>query len=131
MSVGEENLKKALREELKLISIFVDNGLDQAVTIQVKANREKALPKSVNVGSPITVSAGTTDARTLSPDTSGWLPYLTVSLQCAVAPTLGSVTIYRIRSKTDEVKVVDALEIRDTLVKDNHTNPDKVFIVDW
>ena len=125
------DLKKALREELKAITLFIDNGLNQAVTIQVKANREKALAKSVNVGSPITVSANSTDARTLSPDTSGYLPYLTVSLQCSVAPTSGSVTVYRIRSKDDEVKVVDALSIRDVSMHDSSTDPDRIFIVEW
>jgi hypothetical protein len=131
----EEKFKSALAEklriELKVATIFVDNGLNQDVTVQVKANREKALAKSVNVGSAFTVSANSTDSRTLTPDTCGYLPYLTVSLVCSVAPTTGSITVYRIRSKDDEVKVVDALEIRDTNTKDNSTNPDKIVVVEW
>ncbi|MEM2534036.1 MAG: hypothetical protein QXK12_08460 [Candidatus Nezhaarchaeales archaeon] len=123
--------RKALREELKLITLFIDNGLNQDVTIQVKGNREKALAKSVNIGSPITVAKNSTDARTLSPDTSGYLPYITLSLVCGVAPTSGSITIYRIRSSADEVKVVDTLEIRDTSAHDNSTDPTKIFVVDW
>jgi hypothetical protein len=120
-----------VKRALKIISIFVDNGLNQDVTVQVKANRENALAKSVNVGSNFMVSAGSTDARTLSPETSGWLPYLTVSLVCSTAPTSGSVTIYRIRSKDDEVKVVDALEIRDTAEHNASTDPTKIFLVEW
>jgi hypothetical protein len=119
-----------LRIELKAIALFIDNGLNQTVTVQVKANREKALTKSVNVGSSFEVSASSTDARTLSPDTSGFLPYLTVSLSCSIAPTSGSISIYRIRSKGDEEKVVDALEIRDTGTHDNSTDS-KIMVVEW
>jgi len=124
-------LKKVLREEFKTITLFIDNGLDQDVTVQVKGNRVRDLAKSVNIGSPITVLRNSTDARTLSPDTSGYLPYITVSLVCDVAPTSGSITIYRIRSSADEVKVVDALEIRDTSAHDNSTDPTKIFVVGW
>lgn len=126
-----ETIKKALSVELKAIALFFDNDLNQDVTVQVKANREKALGKSVNVGSSFSVTKKSTDARTLSPDTSGFLPYITVSLVCSTAPTSGSITIYRIRSKDDEVKVVDALEIRDTATKDNSTNPAEIKIVEW
>jgi len=120
-----------LAKVLKVVTLYVDNGLDQAVTVQVKANRVRSLAKSVDVGSPFTVPANSADARTLSPDASGYLPYLTVSLQCSTAPSRGSVSVYRIRSKDDEVKVVDALEIRDTSVHDASTDPDRVFVVDW
>ena len=120
-----------LRKALKQISIFVDNGLDQAVTIQVKANRENAYAKSVNVGSSFSVPANSQDARSLSVETSGWLPYVTVSVQCEVAPTSGSLTIYRILSKNDQAKIVDSLEIRDTNIHDNSTDPTKIFVVEW
>ena len=117
--------------DLKSITIFIDNGLDQDVTVQIKANRVKALGKSVNVGSSIVVPAGSSDARTLSPDTSGFLPYITVTLQCSVAPTSGAVSVYRIRYRGDEAVVVDALEIRDTSAHDASTDPTKIFVVEW
>ncbi len=120
-----------LRLVLRIITIFVDNGLDQDVTVQIKANRVKALAGSVNVGSVFTVPAKSTDARTLTPETSGWLPYVTVSLRCATAPTSGSVTVHRVRGIGDEVKIVDALEIRDTLEHNASTDPNKIFIVEW
>lgn len=109
----------------------MDNGLNQAVTVQVKANREKDYAKSIDVGSPFTVPASSTDFKTLSPDTSGWLPYVTVSLTCSATPTSGSVTVYRVRSKDDEIKIVDALEIRDTSVHNALTDPNKIFVVEW
>jgi len=123
--------REALREELRLISIYIDNGLDQDVTIQVKANREKVYDKSVNVGSSFTVSANSQDARTLSPETSGWLPYIMVEVSCSVAPTSGSLTIWKLRSKDDQVKLVDALAIRDTNTHTPTTDPNKVLIQEW
>ena len=112
-------------------TIYVDNGLDQAVVIQVKANRERTYANSVNVGSPFTVAAGSQDARTLTPSTSGWLPYVTVEVYCTVAPTSGSLTVYLIRGRYDQAKLVDALEIRDTLKHNPTTDPDKIFIREW
>jgi len=123
--------REALREELRLISIYIDNGLNQDVTIQVKANREKAYDKSVNVGSSFTVSANSQDARTLSPETSGWLPYIMVEVNCSVAPTSGSLTVWLIRSKYDQVKLVDGLEIRDTNLHTPSSDSDKILIQEW
>jgi len=123
--------REALKNELKLISIYIDNSLNQDVTIQVKANRESAYDKSVNVGSSLTVSANSQDARTLSPETSGWLPYIMVEVQCSVAPVSGSLTIWKIRSKDNQIKLVDALEIRDTNLHTPDTDPDKVLIQEW
>jgi hypothetical protein len=120
-----------LVEKLRIATLFIINELNQDVTIQVKGNREKTLTNAVNVGSALTVSANSSDSRTLTPDTSGWIPYITVSLSCSVAPTSGLITIYWIRSKSDEEKVVDSLEIRDTTVHDNSTDPNKIFIVEW
>jgi hypothetical protein len=115
---------------IKVATLYIVNGLNQDVTIQVKGNRERTLTNAVNIGSAFTVSKGSSDSRTLTPDTSGWLPYITVSLSCSVAPTSGSVTIYW-RRVSDEIIVVDTLAIRDTLTHDNSTNPDKIKIVDW
>lgn len=131
----ENIVKKALREELmkelRFISIYIDNGLDQDVTIQIRANREKAYAKSVPVGSPFTVRANSQDARSLSVETSGWLPYIMVELSCSIAPTDGSLTVFRIRGIGDEVKLVDALEVRDTAVHTPDTDPYKILIQEW
>ena len=127
-----QQVAKAIFPSLpRSISIFVDNGLDQAVTIQVKANRENAYAKSVNVGSSFSVPANSQDARSLSVETSGWLPYIMVEVSCSVAPTSGSLTIYRIRSNIEQNKLIDALEIRDTNLHTPVTDPDKVLIQEW
>jgi hypothetical protein len=116
---------------LLLATIFVDNGLDQDVTVQIKANRIQSLTNSVNVDTPFVAYSGKAEARTLTPDTSGWLPYLTVSLVCSTAPTSGSVSVYLLRPKFEEVKIVDSLEIRDTAIHDASSDSDKIFVVGW
>jgi len=126
-----EGHKKALIEKLRLISVFVNNGLDQDVTVQVKVNREKVTTKAVNLGTAFTVPAGKSNFRSLSVETSGWLPWIYVEVSCAVAPTFGELDIYRIRNKDDQVRLVHALEIRDTLKHDPDTDPTKIFIVEW
>ncbi len=119
-----DEFRRMLREELRFITIFVDNGLDQDVSIQVVANREPSHNKRVNIGSSFTVSAGSTYARSLSVETSGWLPYVSCVAVCSTAPTSGALTVYRIRSRGDEAKIFDALEIRDTLAHDGN-------VVEW
>jgi len=120
-----------LAEKLRQFTVFVDNGLNQAVTVQVKANREASATKAVNVGSAFSVAAGSTDARTVSPETSGWLPYVFVEVSCSTAPTSGSLTIYFVKSKDNQPKLVDALEIRDTSAHNPSTDPSRVLILEW
>jgi len=115
----------------KVVTIYVDNGLDQSVVVQIKANRDKKYSKSINVGSPFSVSANNCDARTLTPETSGWLPYIMVEVKCDTAPTTGSLTIRCVRSMFDQAKLVDSLEIRDTSVHNPDTDPSRIFIVPW
>jgi hypothetical protein len=120
-----------VKRALKIISIFVDNGLNQSVTVQLKANREGAYAKSVNVGSAFTVNASGQDSRTLTPDSCGWLPYITVEVSCATAPTSGTLDIYLVRTKDDQPKLVDSLAIRDTSVHNASTDPTKIYILEW
>ena len=119
------------KRALKIVSIFVDNGLNQSVTVQLKANREGAYAKSVNVGSAFTVNASGQDSRTLTPDSSGWLPYITVEVSCSTAPTSGALDVYLVRSKDDQPKLVDSLAIRDTSPHNASTDPTKVYILEW
>jgi len=125
-------LRSIIREELKTpVTVFVENTLDQDVTVRVKANRVESTTGALNVGAPFTVSANSNDAMTLTPDTSGWLPYIFVELQCSVTPTSGAVTVFLVKSKKDQPKLVDALEIRDTNIHNPYTDPDKIFIREW
>jgi hypothetical protein len=126
-----DEVRLALAEKLRVVSVFVDNGLNQAVTVQLKANREGAYAKSVNVGSAFTVNAGSQDSRTLTPDSCGWLPYITVEVSCSTAPTSGTLDIYLVRTKDDQPKLVDSLAIRDTSTHNASTDPTKILIFEW
>jgi len=117
-------------KELKA-TIVVTNTLNQDVTVQVVGGRESSLSQPINIGSPFTVAAGSSDARTLSPDTSGFLPYISVTLQCSIAPTSGSVAVYFIRTKGDESVIVKELQIRDTNVHSKSTDLGSIFVVGW
>jgi hypothetical protein len=115
----------------RYITIFVDNSLDQDVSITIKGNREPALAKSVNILSAFTVAENSTYAKTLTPENSTYLPYITVSVSCSTAPTSGYLNIYRIRPDLTEDKIVDNLAIRDTNVHDNSTDPAFIKIIQW
>lgn len=116
--------------DLRLISIYIDNGLNQNVTVQIKANREKAHAKAVTVGQSFIVAANSQVAKSMSIQTSGWLPYIMVEVFCNVVPTAGNLTIYRLKTK-NEVKLVDALGIRDGILHTSLTDSTKVLIQDW
>ena len=117
MSVREDLdkvMREVLREELKFpITIFVENGLDQDVEVQVKGNRVKSSEGAINIGLSFTVAKNSNDARTLTPDTSGWLPYITITARCSTAPSSGKLIVWLIRARDDQVKLME-LEIRDT-----------------
>jgi len=95
------------------ISIFVENNLDQDVTIQLAGNWKEETD-GVDIGSAFTVPARGKDFKSLSVETCGWLPYIYCKAKCNTAPTSGALTVLRIRSKDDVAKLFDAYEIRDT-----------------
>jgi hypothetical protein len=118
-------------EELREISIYIDNDLDEDVEVQIKVNRTSSTTKAAKLSSSFIVGAYSSEIRTLTPEISGWLPYIYLELKCSTSPTEGSVTAYRIRSKNDQVVMVDSLEIRDTLLHTPDSDPLKVRIVEW
>ena len=124
-------VKKDLMSELRLITVFVVNKLNQTVTIQIKANRVKSAVDAVSVGSSFTVSANSSDFRSLSVETAGWAPWIYTEVSCSTAPSSGSVTIYRVKNKGIEDKLVDALAITDTATHTSTTDPNKILIQEW
>jgi len=127
----EVKLRRVLDEELKVATVLVDNGLDKDVNVQIQALLSDVYDKPVDVGSPFTVSALETDARTLTPETSGWLPYVTVKVWCSTSPSSGSLTVWLVRGRDDKVKLVDALEIRDASEHTPSTDASKVLVREW
>jgi len=125
-----EDFRRIIRTTLRA-TVFVQNTLDQDVTIQVKKNRSKSVTGALDMGAAFSVAAGGNDAKTLTLETVGWLPYLFISAQCATAPTAGNLTIYLVTDVATEVAMVTALEIRDTAVHTPATDPTNMFIVEW
>ena len=80
-----------------IITIFVDNDLNQAVSVQVKGNRVNSVTGAVDIGSAFTVAADERESRTLTPDTSGWLPYTFVTVTASAAPTEDAINVYIIK----------------------------------
>jgi hypothetical protein len=120
-----------LRRILGVVTVFISNGLDQPVNVQIVGCRDCSCSDSVDVGSVIVVPAGSKDARTLTPETSGWLPFITVRVWCTTAPTSGALDVWLVRGVEDQVKIVDSLEIRDTAVHTTSTDPAKIFVREW
>lgn len=130
-----EAVRSVIRKERRIISLFVANGLNQTVTVQVEVNRVNAMSGIVNMGAAFTVAAGGTDSRTLSPETSGWLPFITVEVSCSVAPGSGVLDIYKddgvVGGVVAESKLVTALAIRDVVAHNPTTDPAAVFLREW
>jgi hypothetical protein len=124
-------LAQLLRRTLGVVTVFIDNGLNQAVNVQIVGCRDRGCSDSVDVGSVIVVPAGSKDARTLTPETSGWLPFITVRVWCTTAPATGAVSVWLVRSAEDQVEIVKALEVRDTAVHSFASDPGKVFVREW
>jgi hypothetical protein len=121
----------SLRRILGIATVFIDNGLNQPVNVQIVGCRDRGCSDSVDVGSVIVVPAGSKDARTLTPETSGWLPFITVRVWCTTAPTSGALNVWLVRSRDDQTMLVDSLEVRDTVVHTFATDPAKIFVREW
>ena len=113
-------------------TVKVENSLDQDVYVQIVAHRYPEWDEyRETIGTEFVVSAKSSVSKTLTLDTAGYLPYLTVNVRCSTTPTEGAVSVFRIRTKDDVVKVVDALEIRDTSDHNPSTDPEKISWVEW
>jgi len=80
-------------EELAL-TLWFSNTHDQDLTIQVYGNQVGSRLGAIPVGASFTLAAGKQESRTLTPDTSGWLPYILIEAKAATAPTKGDLTVY-------------------------------------
>ena len=79
----------------KIVTIYIANTLDQQISVQAKANRTNSTTGATDVGAPFTVAATTgIEARTLTPEGEGWLPYLFIEVTAAGVPTTGSLNAY-------------------------------------
>lgn len=81
----------------KIITVYVDNDLNQSISIQVKANRANSTTGATNIGTPFSVAATSgVEARTITPENEGFLPYIFVEATCSVSPASGDLNVYTI-----------------------------------
>jgi len=113
------------------VTVVVYNGQDQPVNVQLIGCIDSVCTYSVNIGSAFIVNSKQTVAKTLTPDTSGWMPYLTASLQNTATPTIGAVLVEVIRTATDYQYITYSFAMWDTNVHNYKTDPNYILIVPW
>jgi hypothetical protein len=84
-----------------MFAVFVVNGLDQQVGVQVMGNRVNSVVGAVDIGDPFNVATLDSEARTVAPDNDGWLPYIFFEVTAAVLPTDGDIDVYIVRKTMD------------------------------
>jgi len=83
-----------------IITVWVKNGLDQNVNVQVKGNRVNSTTGAVNMGTAFDVTTDDEEARTYEPTDEGFLPYIFIEVTAAGVPTSGNLNAYLIRKPT-------------------------------
>ena len=76
---------------LQAVTVYIENGHNQDLTITIRGNKEKTTMGSVELVSAFTVAAGTAVSYTLTPETTGWLPYIYITATASTAPTTGEI----------------------------------------
>jgi len=82
--------------EYSVYTVYITNRLDQAITIQVKANRTKETAGAVDVGSSFSVASNTEESRTFAAE-DVFLPFVFITAVCSVAPISGSLSAYLLK----------------------------------
>jgi photosystem II stability/assembly factor-like uncharacterized protein len=80
-----------------MFDVFVVNGLDQQVGVQVKGNRINDVAGAVDIGASFNVATLDSESRTVVPDNDGWLPYIFFEVTAAVLPAAGDIDVYIIK----------------------------------
>ena len=80
-----------------IITVWVENGLDQNVSVQIKGNRINDTAGAVNIGAAFNTATVDREARTMEPTDEGFLPFIFIEVTAAGVPTLGNLNAYLIR----------------------------------
>jgi hypothetical protein len=79
--------------DFQLKTIIIENGLNQAVSLQCEASAHSDFSNRFNVGSPFEVAANTNTFQTCD----SYFPYMRIVATCPVAPTTGALTVHFIQ----------------------------------
>lgn len=88
------NSSIVLGGDYDVFTIFIDNQLDQNVTIQIYGNRIPNVTKAVTIGTEWTVNTTDQGAKTINIINNGWLPYIFIKVTAADTPTSGELNAY-------------------------------------
>lgn len=80
-----------------IITIWVENGLDQNVSVQVKGNRVNSVDGAVDIGDAFDVATVDREARTMEPTDEGFLPFIFIEVTAAGVPAAGDLNAYLIK----------------------------------
>ena len=80
-----------------VITIWVENGLDQNVSVQVMGNRVNSVDGAVDIGVAFDVATVDREARTMEPTDEGFLPFIFIEVTAAGVPTAGNLNAYLIK----------------------------------
>ena len=119
-----------IREAFRSFTIFVKNELNADVRVRLMANRERSTDYSVVVGE-FEVKAVSSEARTVIPAITGWLPYVYLEVEALGVPTSGRLSAWWIREREVEEYLIRGLELRDTATHNPLSDPNNIFIVEW
>lgn len=79
--------------------IFVENLLNSDITVYVYGNRIKSPGTGIQIGETAGYTCSSNDRMgiMLTPDTTGWLPFIYIKVRAATAPTSGYVSAWLIK----------------------------------
>lgn len=80
-----------------IITVWVENGLDQDVSVQIKGNRVNSVIGAVDIGDAFDVATDDREARTFEPVDEGFLPFIFIEVTAAGVPTDGDLNAYLIK----------------------------------
>lgn len=83
--------------QFNIITVWVENGLDQKVSVQIKGNRVNSVTGAVDIGTAFDVATVDREARTMEPTDEGFLPYIFIEVTAAGVPTSGNLNVYLIK----------------------------------
>lgn len=78
----------------KYNSFFIQNTLNQNISVQIMANRINSVTGAVTVGLPYIVAAGDNDSATKTTDNDGFEKYYFIKITASAAPASGNVNAY-------------------------------------
>ena len=80
-----------------VITVWVENGLDQNVSVQIKGNRVNSVDGAVDIDAAFNVATVDREAKTFEPTDEGFLPYIFIEVTAAGLPTDGDLNAYLIK----------------------------------